>query len=145
MDITQAIVDDFLERYAAFSDAVLYSASDITFALEDADQETGPRWGGYRSGPFSLKARGMFAYAAHRLSMDRLASRATSNGMAPPAPATVASKGVGDESVSYAVAAPEASKSEGWGDLNTTIYGKEFLRLRRRAGMGAVTTGSVRL
>lgn len=145
MEITQTIIDDFLERYPAFDDAALYSQDEITFALEDSDQETGKRWGKYQRDPFSLKARGMFAYVAHRLSIDRLAAQATENGMTPPAPAQVASKSVGDESISYAVATPDADKSVGWGDLNSTVYGREFMRLRKRAGMGAVTTGVVKL
>lgn len=145
MEITATIVNDFRGYYPEFAVAN-YPDALVTRALEAADQETGStRWGGYTTEPASFKARGLFAYAAHSASLAKAAARATESGMVASAPSRVASKSVGDESVSYAVPTPTASEAAGIGDLNTTIYGQEFLRLRKRAGMGAATTGMVRL
>lgn len=145
MEITAQVITDFREYYPEFVEpgtsgaAVVYPDSLLSRVLCEADAETGRRWGRYDAGPCSLKKRGMFAYAAHRASLAMAAARATENGGVAAAPSRVASKSVTDESVGYAVRAPgSADEAMGLGDLDTTIYGLEFLRLRRRAGMGAV-------
>lgn len=145
-DITATVIADFREYYPEFSDDTTWTETLLTRHLEDADEETGSgRWGGYLDGPPSLKSRGMFAYAAHRAVIGKAASDAVAAGGMPAAPAQVNSKSVGDESVGYAVSTPDARQADGYGDLKATVYGNEFLRLRRRAGMGAATTGQVQL
>lgn len=146
-EITTAIVTDMRAYYPEFSDATAWPEATLTRYLEEGDQETGStRWGSYSVNPAKLKARGMFAYAAHKAALGRAREAALNGGQTPSAPARVQSKSVGDESVSFAVQAPqEGALSSQTGDLNTTIYGMEFMRLRTRAGMGAATTGQVSL
>lgn len=144
MDITAGVISDFRDYYPEFTDASVWPDAALTRHLKDADSETGKRWGGY--GDQTLKARGMFAYAAHRAVLAKAAAKATEAGQIPSAPSKATSKSVGDESVSFAVMTPSnASQQNRTGDLDTTMYGQEFLRLRQRAGMGAVTTGQAYL
>lgn len=150
MDVTVITVDDFRDYYPEFSDETDYTDNSVLKALHNANAETGSkRWGSYSFDASTLKAsfkaRGLFAFAAHTVALAKASQRATEAGMVASAPARVASKTVGDESVSYAVPTPTATQAAGMGDLNTTIYGQEFMRLRRRAGAGIATTGQVRL
>lgn len=146
MDITSNVISAFRAYYPEFSDTTAFPDTDVTRHLEDALAETGKRWGSYGENPPSFRARGMFAYAAHQLVLARAAKKAVEAGGTPSAPAQAESKQVGDESVTYAVARPETSAAgDARGDFASTIYGQEFLRLRKRAGMGAATTGTARL
>lgn len=147
MEITTQIISDFRTYYPEFADDTVWTAPEVERALEAADDETGSsRWGSYQADPASFKARGLYAYAAHYASLMRAAKRATENGGIASAPAQAQSKTVGDESISYAIHTPESgARSDSVGGLNTTIYGQEFLRLRNRAGMGAVTTGMTKV
>lgn len=145
MDITAEIIADFREFYPEFAEpgdsgaTVTFADSFLTRFLCEADEETGPRWGSYNASACSLKKRGMFAYAAHKAVLAKAVARATAAGAIAAPPSRVASKSVGDESVSYAVAAPGSSgEAAQAGDLNTTSYGLEFMRLRKRAGAGPV-------
>lgn len=147
MDITADVVSAFREFYPEFSDKDDWSDDLLTKHLRVADQETGSsRWGKYSKDPGpNFKAQGLFAYAAHRAVISNAAKRAVEAGGTPGSPAQVESKSVNDESVSYAVHRPESSAgAASAGDLPSTIYGQEFLRLRQRAGMGAVTTGQAK-
>jgi hypothetical protein len=143
VEITAQIIDDFRAYYPEFVEPGTTGAkatfSDVllTRLLCEADEETGPRWGAYDAGACSLKKRGMFAYTAHKAVLAKAAERAVSAGGSPQAIAQVQSKTVGDESVTFAVAAPTAREMAQLGDLATTMYGQEFVRLRKRAGMGA--------
>src|SRR5690625_2645378 len=137
MDITADILAAFRAYYPEFSDDEQWPDALLSRVLCEGDEETGGRWGNYDD-PCSLKKRGLFAYAAHKAVLAKAAARAVEAGGIAPAPAQVASKSVGDESVSYAVSAPSAEEAIRLGDFSSTLYGLEFLRLRRRAGMGAV-------
>lgn len=147
MDITASVLSDFRIYYPEFGDDAVWSDGELTRHLHDADQETGStRWGAYAGSPPSFKARGLFAYAAHRAVMAQATRKAVQAGGSPAAPARTQSKSVGDESWTYAVATPESgSISDAQGDLPSTYYGQEFLRLRRRAGAGGGNTGQVTL
>lgn len=146
MDITASVISAFRAYYPEFSDDTTWTDTEVTRYLEDATMETGNRWGAYGENPPSFRARGMFAYAAHRLVIAKAARNAVQAGGTPAAPAQAESKQVGDESVTYAVTRPEtAAQADARGDLASTLYGQEFLRLRKRAGMGAASTGSARL
>lgn len=147
MDITPTVVQAFRDYYPEFADTTTWPDATLTRSLEAADDETGSkRWGNYIESPASFKARGLFAYAAHRAVLSKAAQRAVENGGTPAPAAQASSKQVGDESVQYAVPMAESmAEAQGIGDLRATIYGQEFLRLRRRAGAGMASTGQVRL
>ena len=130
--ITPQIVADFRVYYSAFSTLSLWPDDAVIRALEEADAETGPRWGKYRTAPASIKARGMYAYTAHRLLMWKRAEEEEDAG----ALYAVSSKSVGDESTSFAVPTVSADDLVRDGDLPMTQHGVEFLRLRRRASAG---------
>ncbi|MGP2977757.1 DUF4054 domain-containing protein [Serratia nevei] len=130
--ITPHIVADFRAYYPAFANADLWPEDIVIRALEEADAETGPRWLKYRAKPASIKARGMYAYAAHRLLMWKRAEEEEDAG----AMYAVSSKSVGDESTSFAVPSVSSDDLILNGDLPMTQYGVEFLRLRRRASAG---------
>lgn len=132
MDITSDVIDAFRAAYPEFSDITTWSAGQVLVALQDADNETGPRWGGYSKPVRSIKQRGMFAYAAHSLAKRKMQAQQMQAGSIPTSGAQVASKSVGDESTSYAVSAPDYEQASADGDLYLTAYGKEFLRLRSR-------------
>lgn len=139
MEITTEVIEDFRTYYPEFSDDYVWTNPSLRRALCEADSETGSkRWGAFEIGSCKLKNRGMYAYAAHRIVLDSLASRAVSAGGVPSGASQVQSKSVADESVSYAAQTPESSGiADQTGDLRSTKYGLEFLRLRKRAGMGA--------
>ena len=146
MEITASVVSAFRDFYPEFSDSTTWPDNLLTKHLRVADQETGStRWGKYSTDPGpNSKARGLFAFAAHRAVMSEAARKAVEAGGTPGAPAQAESKSVGDESVSYAVHRPDsASRADNVGNLQSTIYGQEFLRLRHRASMGAATTGHI--
>jgi len=136
MDITADIVQAFRGYYAEFAVADAWPDADVTRALEEADDETGRRWGIYKHR--SIKLRGLFAYAAHRLAMGSLRRSVVENGGLASTPYAVSGKSVADESVSYAVPSPTVAEQIANGDLALTVYGLEFLRLRKRAGAGAL-------
>lgn len=136
MDITPDIVLAFRTYYAEFSDTDAWPDADAIRSLEEADDETGARWGAYK--PRSIKLRGMFAFAAHRLAMGSLRRSVANGGGLASTPYAVSSKSVADESVSYAVPTPTMIEQINSGDLMLTVYGLEFLRLRKRAGAGAL-------
>ena len=138
MEITQDIIDDFQEYYPEFDNSTgqaQYSDALIERLLCEADEETGSRWGNYTDGNCSLKKRGMFAYVGHFLSLRTVANRASSAGGVASAAKSVSSKSVGDESIGYEASAQGYALGDNFG---TTLYGQEFVRLRRRAGMGAL-------
>lgn len=137
MEITADVISAFREYYPEFADDGTWPGPLLTRHLCEADEETGSRWGKYE-GTCSLKKRGMFAYAAHKAVIGKAVTRATENGGIPPGASQVQSKSVGDESISYAVSAPTSEQADQLGDLRSTAYGLEFLRLRKRAGMGAL-------
>lgn len=134
MDITDEVVALFRQRVTGFSDSAKWLNDTIAEALEEGDAETGGRgWGSYDPDAKNFKQRGMFAYAAHYLATVYPRGSGT---MSAGAKNAVASKSVGDESVSYVTAGLDKLKA-GDGELAATAFGNKFLRLRRRAGMGA--------
>ena len=118
----------------AFSDVTQFPDSLIQYALCEADGETGSsRWGTYEAECHNLKQRGLFYYAAHWLSVyypDGIDSEKNQE-----ARLNVASKSIGDESISYRVPAM-MEVSDDW--LTWSVYGQQYYRLRKRVGMGAL-------
>lgn len=135
MVITQAMIDSFRVEFIAFSDVVKWPDTLISCALCEADAETGSsRWGAYEDECHNFKRRGMFYFAAHWLSTNYGTAGVTVD-PASEARLNVQSKQVGDESISYRVPAM-MDVGDDW--LTFTVYGQQFYRLRRRAGMGAI-------
>lgn len=132
-DITATVIADFRTAYPAFEDDTLYPDTIIEQALCDADAETGGRgWGVYGDDCRNFKRRGMFLYAAHWLAVTYPnGSGSASGGAVFP----VSAKTVGDESVNYSTPAIPEGSGDGW--FYGSQWGEQFLRLRRRAGMGA--------
>lgn len=125
-----AIIDDFRLKYTVFN-----SISDPTVenALCEADAETGGKgWGSYENICTNFKQRGMFLYAAHYLAS--YYPTGDESNMSGGASSAVQSKSVGDESVTFAVPVLN-NQGDAW--LSSTAFGQQFMRLRRRAGMGA--------
>ncbi|WP_252318091.1 DUF4054 domain-containing protein [Candidatus Symbiopectobacterium endolongispinus] len=134
MEITTQIVVDFRAYYPEFSDETAWPDPGIITALAEGDVETGKRCGRYPDGQVvSIKKRGMFAFAAHRLVM-----RQRSAGGDVGAAYAISGKSVGDESTSFAVPSVTMDDLTINGNLPLTTYGVEFMRLRRRAGTGGV-------
>jgi hypothetical protein len=133
MIISQEIIDLFRDRQRAFDDPLNWSDETIAQALCEGDAETGGKgWGVYDTECQNFKQRGMFNFAAHYLvSMYPNGDFGKVSGGAK---GVVASKSVGDESVSYA-RAQIMTQGDEW--LGSTSFGQMFIRLRRRAGMGA--------
>ena len=78
----------------------------------------------------------MFYFAAHWLVVTYLQGTAADpSAISPTARLNVASKGVGDENISYRVGAIQKTEDD-W--LSLSNYGVQYLRLRKRAGMGAL-------
>lgn len=136
MEITPQIIQDFRDYYPEFSDDYTWTDNFLTRFLCEGDAETGSsRWGKY-AGSCSFKKRGMFAYSAHKALIASRVADVVSKGGVPPSAAQVQSKSVADESISYAVQAPNAERASAESELRSTHYGMEFLRLRKRASMG---------
>lgn len=137
MDITTEVLSAFREDKKGFSDSTVWSDREIKRALQKADRETGSsRWGVYKD--LSFKQEGLFSYAAHYLIMSAREAKLTKNNGVAPTVAPIASKSVGDESVSYSVAGGATLRNTGEVWLSATAYGQEFIRLRRRAAAGGV-------
>lgn len=134
MDITPEVIARFRTAVTAFGDSTKWVDDTIAEALNEADAETGGRgWGAYDDDPQNFKQRGMFAYAAHYLATTYPKG---SDVMSAGAKQAVVSKSVGDESVSYASnGVNNLSAGDSW--FGTSAFGQKFLRLRKRAGMGA--------
>lgn len=140
LTITPTIVAAFRVDFSGFADDVVWPDAVVTRSLQLADAETGStRWGNYTD--LSIKQRGMFNFAAHNLTFKKLNETATANGGAPASTAQVQSKTVADESITYAVNAQGQPASDA--ALNSTSYGQEFIRLRRRVGSGGSSSNAL--
>jgi len=135
MEISPDVIESFRGVHHAFISESVWPSSVIESHLCDADAETGGSgWGAYEDVCGNFKQRGMFIFAAHSL-LSQYPNGACVNQIDVGAKHPVASKSVGDESVSFAVVA-QTQSGDAW--LSSTSYGQQFMRLRRRAGMGAV-------
>lgn len=138
IEVTPEIIADFRAFYEEFTDSAVWSDSKITKALYIARGEFGgcANWGDYK--PYSFFQRGWFALAAHYLTWNKATTDATTADGSASTTYAVASKGVRDESVSYAIPAANNSLTTWEAALALTPYGLEYLHLRSRAGMGAI-------
>ena len=140
MEITAQVIVSFRESNPKFTSDTIWPDSVITIALCKGDAETGScRWGAYADDCRNFKQRGMFAYAAHWLATNYpTASGATTpENTSGSALYSANSKSVGDESISFDTGKTSELNA---GDVGfaSTLYGQEWLRLRKRAGMGAL-------
>ena len=132
MDITQEMIDLFRVRFTAFADDSKWSDDTIMSALCEGDAETGGRgWGAYDTPCQNFKQRGMFLYAAHWIASTYPKGETSTSGGAK---SGVSGKSVGDESITFNVATV-TTQGDQW--LASTGFGQQWIRLRRRAGMGA--------
>lgn len=134
MEITSEIVTAFRAAQPAFSNTTTWPDALVTAALnEGAAESGGKRWGIYQPDPQNVKARGMYLFAAHWLSSmyPKGGTGAVSGG----AKWVTGSKSVGDESTSN-ITGNVITIGDAW--LATTTFGQQFIRLRRRVGMGAL-------
>jgi hypothetical protein len=135
--ITPELILAFRASQLAFSDNGKWPDEIVQESFCEAFPEVGGRgWGTLDiTDCQNFKRRGLFFYAAHILSVtygDKgvIDPTAISSG----ARLNVASKSVGDESTNYRIAAMQDTGDD-W--LSLTNYGVQYLRLRRRASMGA--------
>lgn len=134
MQITPAIVADFRTFLnGQFADEDKWPDDIIIDVLCEADAETGGSgWGAFELDCNNFKRRGMYLFAAHWLTF--FYGDNPANGVGGIARLNTQSKSVGDESISYRVASMMDAGNDA---LTYTVYGQQFYRLRRRAGMGA--------
>ena len=134
--INNEVITLFRTEMAAFTDESSWPDDIVEQALCEADSETGSRgWGKFKAECRNFKKRGMFYYAAHWLATTYVDQTATdASNVSPSARLNVASKSVGDESVTYRVGAIQSTEDD---YLSLTNYGVQYLRLRKRAAMGA--------
>jgi len=126
----------FRSLMPAFTDDTKWPDDTVQMALDEAEVETNSeRWGVYDDTSTNFRNRGIRHFAAHWLSSFYGSSATDPTSVAYQARQNVSSKSVGDESVSYRITAMESTGTD-W--LSTTIYGVVFIRLRTRAGMGAI-------
>ncbi len=139
MDITAAIITSFRTAYPAFSVLADWPDSVVTTALCEGDTESGgTRWGAYVDECNNFKQRGMFLFAAHWLATTYPTGASDTAAQSGGANNTVVSKSVGDESVTFGAASVANIGDAGNGWLASTSWGQQFIRLRKRAGMGAM-------
>lgn len=140
MEITDQVISDFREWYEEFSDTTVWSNPSVKKALCKADfQTSSSRWGLYKYADMcgNFKALGLFAYAAHILSISNAAKKTTQMGQIASSVAPVSSKSVASESVGFARSSGGAN-SNGFDDLlASTVYGQEYLGYWNSASQGA--------
>lgn len=135
--ITPELIAAFRASQLAFSDETKWPDEVVQESFCEAFPEVGGRgWGILDiTDCQNFKRRGLFYFAAHWLSVTYTDAGAVDpTNISSTARLNVAAKSVGDESVTYRVGAIQRTEDD-W--LSLTNYGVQFLRLRRRAGMGA--------
>lgn len=128
-------VSEFREAKPAFTDDTKWPNDLVQMSLDEADAETGGRgWGAFESVTSNFKRRGVITYASHWLaSIYPFGHEKPKTGAA----SQLTSKSVGDESAAFSqVDMSKLSAGDAW--FLSTVYGQSFLRLRKRAGMGAM-------
>lgn len=143
MEIDREVVNDFREMFVAFEDFNVWPFDAVTSALYMALPEVGSsRWGAFAIGDHnSMKRRGLYLLAAHYLVLTYPEMSAKSGDpIRSSTPLNIASKSLGDASLSYRVGQMQSSEDD-W--LSTSNYGTMFLRLRSSIVGGAGLDGVV--
>ena len=136
VDITPEIITSFRAAQPAFGDEAKWPDVTVEAALCEGDVETdGSGCGAFEDVCRNFKRRGWYLFTAHWLASTYLTQTAVDPSViSPNARLNVSAKSVGDESVTFRVGAIQEAGDD-W--LSLTNYGVQYLRLRRRAGMGA--------
>ena len=131
MEISEDIICDFRRFFPPFSDRNNWPSEIIRQQMIEADCITGGRcWGKFNiDDDHNLKKRGMYFYTAHLLAYFFGNSANDPTNVEASARLNIASKSVGDESVSYRITAMESTIDDA---ISTTVYGVQFMTLRRR-------------
>jgi hypothetical protein len=136
--ITPELTAAFRESQPAFADVVKWPDDVVSMALCEAMAECGGRgWGVLDlTNCGNFKRRGVFLYAAHWLSITYNSGSGATDPANIDAAArlNLAGKSVGDESITYRITSIQSAEDD---FLSLTLYGVQYLRLRRRAAMGA--------
>lgn len=129
-------VELFRTLMPAFADDAKWPDDVVQTALSEGEAETNSeRWGIYSDDATGFRNRGIRYYAAHWLSSFYGTGATDPTSVRSDARQNVSSKSVGDESVAYRITEMEDTGND-W--LGTTIYGTQYWRLKKRAGMGAL-------
>lgn len=139
MEITDEIISNFREWYEEFADTTVWSNPSVKKALCKAEWFTGSsRWGIYEFKDMcgNTKSLGLFAYAAHILSISNAAKLTTQGGTIASSIAPISSKSVSSESVGFSRSAPSGNTAEDL--LASTVYGQEFIGYRNSVAQGAI-------
>lgn len=138
IEITQEMIDKFREVMKRFVDPIKWPDDVVSMALCEAMAECGGRgWGALDlTNCGNFKRRGVFFYAAHWLSItyNSGAGATDPSNIDSAARLNLAGKSVGDESITYRITAIQSAEDD---FLSLTLYGVQYLRLRRRSAMGA--------
>lgn len=136
-DITAEIITLFRTQHPSFQSVTVWPDTVVTSGLCEGDVESGGAgWGAFGDECSNFKQRGMFFYAAHWL-LSLYPSGATDpTAESGAANFAVNSKSVGDESITFNNG-NLSQASVGDASLASTKWGQQFMRLRKRAGMGA--------
>lgn len=135
--ITPELIAAFRASQLAFADKTKWPDETVQEAFCEAFPEVGGRgWGNLDiTDCQNFKRRGLFYFAAHWLSVTYTdAGAASPSNISSVARLNVAAKSVADESITYRVGSIQRTEDD-W--LSLTNYGVQYLRLRRRAAMGA--------
>lgn len=139
MDITAEIITDFRNKYPNFADVIQYPDTILNIALSEGDVETGSsRWGVYVNENNNFKQRGMFLYSAFWLTITYPKNASDNSKISIKSKYAISQKSVADESMSFDNGVSQANGSSDYSFLSSNIFGQQFLRLRKRAGMGAI-------
>lgn len=124
------VIADFRAAFPEFSDATAYPDAEITFWATVAEAQVN------KSLWCDLYVQGVMLYVAHEITLATQNVNASTVGGSPGQSGGIASqKAVGAVSVSYD---PNTTTEKDAGWWNLTNYGKQFIRLARLFGAGAV-------
>ena len=131
MQITPEIIADFRSAYPLFTSVTTWPDAIVSEALSQGDMNTnGCTWGPFVLGDAAnRKRRGMYLYAAHVLVSTYPHGASDETAQDPYQRSRVASKSVGDESISYAIVGATSAGDE-W--LGSTQFGQQYLRLSKQ-------------
>ena len=139
-DIDQFIAE-FRSRFATnYADTNDWPDDVVARALYKAYPAIGRRWGVMDiTDPINLAAEGLFLWAAHWLFVNfQYSATNISPNLTPEARMNVATKSIGDESVSFRITRIQDAEDD-W--LSLSNFGVEFLDLRSRVSMGGFAVG----
>lgn len=126
----------FRTAFPEFKDTAAYPTEMVTFWADIAELQVLQKiWGG-------MWQKGVFLYVAHEITLARQNAKIGNNGGMPGTSGGVANtKTVGTVTVGYD---SQATSEKDAGYWNLTNYGKQFIRMARIFGAGAIQLGGCR-